>query len=304
MARLMTAVKARGTLGIPRQQTTNRTAGAFKPAAPFKAAPTLKAWAAANPPAPPPPPPPAAMPIDPQYDADVADAAQKKTAGLAGLRQRAGALGSEFGYGVAFNDATGQAAAGAEDPSNPFSRRLMLQRAYATQRNVTGQSMGAAGQLYSGALENQNASDRTASLAQADSLQREFQARLAGLSAEGADVTGAYSTAVNVTAPGSRLARALAARPEDRGAGYDAYKAQAQRDQAPALPIQQWIDRGNPETTLTGRGAFGGAKLAAQFNSLPGGDQRAWRDYFIAVGKKGRKALLPSQWIAAGRPKS
>lgn len=325
MARLTTALRTRGGFMPLKQQQARRTTMAFKPAAAFKPAPpfgpapldAMTGFLAGRQgqlsgtmpgaPAAPAPAAPAAQappPVDPQYDAEVADAAAQKKRRLALLQYRAGQLGSEFGYGVAFNDATGQAAAGAEDLSNPFSRLAMLKRAYQTQQNATSQGMGAAGHLYSGALENQIASDRFSNEAQRDTLGREFLGRLAGLSGEGADITGAYDTAVNVTAPGSRLARALAARPEDPGQGYGAYRAQAVQNQAPALPMQEWIDKGSPETTLTGQGAFGGGKLAEQFNSLPGPDQRAWRDYFVARGGKGLKVMLPAQWIAAGRPKS
>lgn len=325
MARLSRALRTRGGFVPLRQQQARRTTAGFKPAAAFKPAPPFgttpldamtgllagrQGQLSSTMPGAPAPPAPAAPsaqappPVDPQYDAEVADATAQKKRRLASLQYRAGQLGSEFGYGVAFNDATGQAAAGAEDLNNPFSRLAMLKRAYQTQQNVTSQGMGAAGQLYSGALENQNASDRFSDEAQRDALQREFAARLGGLTAEGGEITGAYDTAVNVTAPGNRLARALAARPEDPGAGYEAYKAQAGQNQAAPLPIQQWIDKGNPETTLTGQGAFGGRKLAAQFNTLPGADQRAWRDYFVARGGKGLKVMLPAQWIAAGRPKS
>lgn len=317
--RLAQAVRVRGGLNVGARRTAARTSSGFNPGAAFTQPgglvgglgnglrvqphpPGATNTSPANPATPAAATTPA--PVDPQYDAEVLDAAQARTRGLASVQQRAQALGQDFGYGVNFDTGTGTAAAGTEDASNPFSRRLLLQRAYATQRNVTGQSMGAQGQLYSGALENQNASDRFSNQAQQDQMQRAFEQGLAGLSSEGAGVVGGYNTAVNVTAPANRLARAAQTRPEDPGSGYDAYAAQARQNQATPLAMQQWIDQGHPTTTTTGRGAFGGGRLAQQFNGLPAADQQGWQAYFAARGSRGQRVLLPSQWIAAGRPKS
>jgi len=88
------------------------------------------------------------------------DAAWAKIAGPGGLldQQRIANLAAISGertrslsdYG--FNE--GPNGALAYDPNNPFSKASVLKKAYDTNRRSTAQSMGAGGQLYSGAFQN------------------------------------------------------------------------------------------------------------------------------------------------------
>ena len=288
MGRLLTAVRTRGSLGLGRAPGRVRRAPGGFSGLPASATRATDAGLVNSPDVPATP-----HPIgDSQSVAATLDAAQARNRGLASVYQRAGDLQGEFGYNIT----------GGENNDNPFNRRLMLQRAYATQRNVTGQSMGAAGQLYSGALENQNASDRFSNSQQQDALLRQFNASRDALAQEGGNIGGAYNTAVNVTIPGEFITRHANDPAPDPGAGYDVYRAQAQQNNASPLGMDRWTARGNPQTTLTGRGAFGGGRLAGQFNALNGPDQGAYQRYLASSARAGRRALLPSQWIAAGRP--
>lgn len=99
-------------------------------------APALPAYSTSN------------LPPDASYDAQIASLQRQRADQLAQVTQaRTGTL-TDYGFTEGPNGAL------AFDPRNPFSKAALLKKAYDTNRRSTGQSMGAGGQLYSGAFQN------------------------------------------------------------------------------------------------------------------------------------------------------
>jgi hypothetical protein len=116
---------------------------------PKAALPALAPPAAASVPPAAGPPGPVPLPPDATYEQQIAAAVRNRDATLAGLGQQRTQGLQEYGYtenqqgGVAF------------DPTNPFSRASLLRKSYQESQAGNQTSMAARGQLYSGALQNQ-----------------------------------------------------------------------------------------------------------------------------------------------------
>lgn len=334
--RLARAIKTRGSLGLLRPNTVQlspRPAGGL----PRTTAPALGSNpavpAATQAPATPVTyaPTPQGIPDDSVSSDAKIRAGQDRDNAIASIAQRQGLAQNQYGWN----------ADGSVNTADPFSRRALLEKAYATQRNATKGSMAASGQLYSGALENQNQSDLQNSNASVNSAYNDFQNVLAGFAQEGAQVGRDYNTAIiNATSdymnrhkddtpgpdPGTvdpKTGQVLPklTTPTGRSAfggpllaqqfnqltpvdqrGYQAYLSAAAKSNVKALLPGEWLSKGKPTATLEGRGSFGGGALARQFNGLAGPDQQAYIGYFAKVGSRRGKALTPSQWVAAGKP--
>lgn len=153
---------------------------ALQVAAPAAAAAAAPAAAAAQ-----------ALPINPQYGADV-NAAQRNldTTLQTDQAQRAG-LGATYGLGV---DATGNVI---DDKSNPYSRAAALQTAYDQSVRGTNNSYAARGQLYSGAIQNAQNWNATQNGSRRDALIREFTSVRTGLDSRDLSARNAYQAAVD-----------------------------------------------------------------------------------------------------------
>jgi hypothetical protein len=132
-------------------------------------APSVPLMAAAPAPGATPDPAPVAMPVDPNFGANV-NAAQRNldTTLQEDAAQRA-QLGGTYGFGL---DASGNVV---DDHSNPYSRAAALQTAYDNSVRGTNNSMAARGQLYSGALQNAQNWNAHQNLASRDALIRAFR---------------------------------------------------------------------------------------------------------------------------------
>lgn len=98
-------------------------------------------------------PPRAALPPDASYEAQLAALAQRRDSTVTSLGQQRQQGLLDYGY---TESAPGQIAF---DPTNPYSQAAILKRNYDQSRAGNTNSYAAAGQLYSGAL--QNAQDET-----------------------------------------------------------------------------------------------------------------------------------------------
>lgn len=88
------------------------------------------------------------LPPDASYDAAVGLLQRQRDDQIAALvAQRSQGL-LDYGF------TEGPSGTLAFDPRNPFSKAALLKKSYDTNRRSTGQSMGAGGQLYSGAFQN------------------------------------------------------------------------------------------------------------------------------------------------------
>ncbi len=159
---------------------------------------------------------------------------QAKTNAAATLRDTVGGItqnqdraANDFGFKVRFKPTVGangerQVDDGPDaitvDPSNPFSRAALLQRSYDNAKRGTTNSMAAAGQLYSGALQNaQNENAR--GFQQGDNALR--QAFVDFFSGQESNRAAAVRTAseASVRAEGDALSAQLATTPDDPGPG-------------------------------------------------------------------------------------
>jgi hypothetical protein len=151
-------------------------------------------WSLKSPPTPaapaaPAPQDPALLPPDARYVGQINALTNTRDTTLAGLTgERTRGL-SEYGF---TEDASGQPI---YDPSNPFSKATLLKQSYDRSRAQARQSMGAGGQLYSGAFQNQQDYINRNQLQSEDALQKsliDFLARNTGAqtAARGAFVGG------------------------------------------------------------------------------------------------------------------
>jgi hypothetical protein len=145
---------------------------------------------------------PLAAPPDAAYDDEVAGLGRQRDSTLTGLTQArtAGLLD----YGFSEDPAT---KALAFDPNNPFSKAALLKKNYDTSRRSTGQSMGASGQLYSGAYQNAQDLTNRNQLGAENTLQSSLTSWLAQNTGSAAKAGTDYELGV-ARADGSRTARA------------------------------------------------------------------------------------------------
>ena len=118
-------------------------------------------------------------PVDPGFDAKVGALRRRRDDTVSGLGQERDAGLSDAGYTGSF-DAKGEVTGLSFDPNNPFSRAALLKRNYDSEKSGNKTSYAARGQLYSGALVNQQNTTDFNRLQGDDALQkrlREFLGR-------------------------------------------------------------------------------------------------------------------------------
>jgi len=94
------------------------------------------------------------LPPDAAYEGVVAGATRTRDT-LLGPGGVGGTLGAARTQGLGdYGFTEGAGGQLAFDPNNPFSKAALLKKSYDQNRRSTGQSMGAGGQLYSGAFQN------------------------------------------------------------------------------------------------------------------------------------------------------
>lgn len=116
---------------------------------------------------------PAAMPWDSAYETSVSGAHAKYNNALAGIGASRLTTQQEFGLDPGFNDFQ----------SNPFSRAAQLERSFRRSNRGSMTSMGSAGHLYSGSLQNQLGYNRTNRDVEYNDLKTAYQNALADLQA-------------------------------------------------------------------------------------------------------------------------
>jgi len=140
------------------------------------------------------------LPPDPAYDAAIATLQRQRDEQVAALLgERTRTLG-DYGFTEGPNGIL------TFDVNNPMSKAAQLKRAYDTNRRATAQSMGAGGQLYSGAFQNAQDLVNRNQLTAEDAQTKMLQAFLAGNTSRRASALSAYETAA-AQAAGDRLAR-------------------------------------------------------------------------------------------------
>lgn len=132
----------------------------------------------------------AAMPINPQFGADVNSAQLNLSTTEQQNEAARSQLGSQYGFGV---DASGNVI---DDHSNPYSRAAALQTAHDIAVRGTNTSYAARGQLYAGSRINAQNYNETQALKGRDQLIREFMAQRSGLANSDAAARNAYLSAI------------------------------------------------------------------------------------------------------------
>ena len=94
----------------------------------------------------------------------------------------------------------------AYDPNNPFSKATVMKQTYDTNRRSTRQSMGAGGQLYSGAFQNAQDLINRNQLQSEDAQQKALAAFLARNTGQAAEANTGYELAA-AQAYADRVAR-------------------------------------------------------------------------------------------------
>lgn len=123
----------------------------------------------------------APLPVDPSYDAEIGGLTTRRDTTLGGLTGARTRGLAEYGFTEgAFDPATQEMGALAFDPNNPFAKAALLKKTFDTSRAASGQSMGAGGQLYAGAYQNQQDLIGRNQLQGEDALQKSLAAFLAG----------------------------------------------------------------------------------------------------------------------------
>jgi hypothetical protein len=127
----------------------------------------------------------APLPVDATFDAQIGGLENRRDSTLAGLTGGRTRGLAEYGFTEsAFDPATQEMGALAFDPNNPFSKAALLKKTFDTAHRSAGQSMGAQGQLYAGAYQNQQDLLGRNQLQGEDSLQKSLAAFLSGNSGQ------------------------------------------------------------------------------------------------------------------------
>lgn len=145
------------------------------------------------------PPGPQPLPFDPVYQAQVAGLQRNQGLAQADIQYQTGQIKQEYGF---------------DDPSSPFSRANMLQRAYQQGQAATTGGMASRGQLYSGALQSELDHGRFGHEQDVDTARRSYAQALQALSQRGAQATADYQSGLGL-AGAERIERAP--RAEDPG---------------------------------------------------------------------------------------
>jgi hypothetical protein len=140
------------------------------------------------------------LPPDASYDSIIASLQKTRDQGIAGLVGERTRTLSDYGFQEGPNGAL------TFDPNNPFSKASVMKQTYDTNRRSTGQSMGAGGQLYSGAYQNSQDLINRNQLQSEDALTKNIQGFLARNTQDQATTGTSYETAAG-QAYGDRVGR-------------------------------------------------------------------------------------------------
>jgi hypothetical protein len=140
------------------------------------------------------------LPPDATYDQLVGAYQKQRDDTLAAVTQQRTSTLGDYGF------TEGPGGALAFDPNNPRSKAALLKQTYDTNRRATGQSMGAGGQLYSGAYQNSQDLVNRNQLGSEDSLQKSLINFLAQNTGQAKTARTNYETNA-ATAYGDRVGR-------------------------------------------------------------------------------------------------
>jgi hypothetical protein len=180
---------ANGGTAAPKSAAKSQTTGlgnntAINPAHPNyvpRPAPKQPQTPPAAAPAPAPPKPYAAAPWDSAEQFSNANADTKYNNALLNAGYKKSAYETEYGLDPGYNDYK----------ANPYSRAALLEQTYQRANRATGTSLGAAGQLYSGASQNAETYNREHNSQERNSLESAYRRALQGVTEEEA---GALTT--------------------------------------------------------------------------------------------------------------
>lgn len=146
-----------------------------------------------------------APPPDPTYLAEMLQLGRARDETISGLQAERGRTARAYGYrelgGGKFDF----------DPTDPYSRAALLKQTYDTSRRVTGQQLGAAGQMYGGAYQTAQDALSRRQLQGEDALQKSLTEWLAQNSASVGAAGATYGKGA-ITAAGEAAARAANAK--------------------------------------------------------------------------------------------
>jgi hypothetical protein len=193
----MAVKKAKKVVAVTLGQPLASSLGGYKPPATPKA-PASGAYVASAP-APPVPVsnPTPSIEADTGYASQVAAINKSRADALTALTAQEGA--TKRGYGI-------------EDTSDPFSKAAMLQQSLQRNQRSSTNGLAAAGQLYSGALQNSQNNNQSNYNENYDSLKKSYDAALAAIKQQRATVETSADGQIG-DAQGDALTRAIAARP-------------------------------------------------------------------------------------------
>ena len=146
------------------------------------------------------------LPPDDTYTSEVDAARLRRDNTFTDIEAERGRGFTEYGFTSVVDPKTGATAPGAYDPTNPFSKASILKKNYDLDRRAKGQSMAAAGNLYSGAYQNAQDLVNRGELQGNDALLKSLGGFLARNTLEKKDAGTAYETAAG-DAYGRRVAR-------------------------------------------------------------------------------------------------
>lgn len=147
------------------------------------------------------------LPLDPILEADIGAAHRTHDRTTQELAAERGGLGDTYGFGVTASGSV------YDDPTNPYSRAIVMQLLHDRQAAAAGNSMAARGQLYSGAYQTQQDTLASNKSRDRDALIREFLAANGGITRRGIANEDRLSDS-ETRAKADAITRALAARPD------------------------------------------------------------------------------------------
>jgi hypothetical protein len=140
------------------------------------------------------------LPPDATYDSVIGSLQKTRDDTIAGLIGDRGRTLTDYGFKEGPNGAL------TFDPNNPFSKASVMKQTYDTNRRSTGQSMGAGGQLYSGAYQNSQDLINRNQLQSEDALTKNIQGFLTRNTQDQTAAGTSYETAAG-QAYGDRVGR-------------------------------------------------------------------------------------------------
>lgn len=140
------------------------------------------------------------LPVDASYDQAIALLQRQRDEGIAAITGERARTLSDYGFQEGANGAL------TFDPNNPLSKASVMKKTYDTNRRSTAQSLGAGGQLYSGAFQNAQDLINRNQIGSEDALTKNLQAFLARNTGQVKDAGTQYELAAG-QAYGDRVGR-------------------------------------------------------------------------------------------------